>query len=70
MKNKAIKTKMNKLQNDATKKVVDGIIDILFRMFDAQADDGEKDFIAFCVNIKHMTTDEFISAPILPKESK
>lgn len=70
MKNKPMKNKINKLQNDATKKVVDGIIDILFRIYDAQAEDGEKDFLAFCVNIKHMTTDEFINAPILPKESK
>lgn len=53
------------VQQTAMKKSVDGIIDILLRMYKAY--DGEMDFGNFCIYVQSLTAEEFYKLPIKEK---
>lgn len=54
-----------KIQQEAMKKSVDGIIDILLRMYEAY--DGDMDFGNFCIHVQSLTAEEFYKLPIKEK---
>lgn len=47
------------------KKSVDGIIDILLRMYEAY--DGDMDFGNFCIHVQSLAGEEFYKLPIKEK---
>lgn len=59
------------IKQKAMKMTVDGIIDVLYRMWLANADDnGYKDFRAFCLDIQEMSADEFYALKIIKNGEK
>lgn len=53
------------IQQTAMKKSVDGIIDILMRMYEAY--NGAMDFGNFCIHVQSITAEEFYKLPIKEK---
>lgn len=53
------------IQQKAMKKSVDGIIDILLRMYEAY--DGDMDFGNFCIHVQSLAGEEFYKLPIKEK---
>lgn len=53
------------VQQTAMKKSVDGIIDILLRMYEAYV--GEMDFGNFCIHVQSLSAEEFYKLPIKEK---
>ena len=53
------------IQQNAMKKSIDGIIDILLRIYEAY--DGDMNFGNFCIHMQSLTAEEFYKLPIKEK---
>lgn len=60
--------KKEKMTQILMKRTVDGILDVVFRMFTAQ--DEEKDFRTFCESLVNDTPSGFYARPISKKGGK
>lgn len=63
-----MKEKMDSLQQDAMKKVTDGIIDILLRMY--AMDTSGCTLLEFMYKCRDLTAKEFYALPIKPKKGE
>lgn len=62
---KSPKVIKNKIQQGAMKRTVDGIINVLMQMY--EADESGMDFGNFCIKISEMSPEDFYKLPIAKK---